>query len=88
LGETTEIEVFLQQNDMTWSAIEETGLMRTLLQLEMDSHRDTVGPPISILRMDKTGAHWLPNNRGVCSDIPRPATAKPAKMKQISKADH
>jgi hypothetical protein len=52
--------------------------LKMFIQLEMNSSfaiiRKQVGPPISVLRIDATGPHWI--DRGECLDIPVEATEK------------
>ena len=43
-------------------------LAASLVKIEIDGEPEDVGPPISELRIDRTGAHWL--SRGVCQDGP------------------
>lgn len=40
-----------------------------LITSEIAANPDEVGPPISILRIDKSGAHWEEGHQGLCPDI-------------------
>jgi len=40
-----------------------------MIKSEADAHPDAVAEPISILIIDKSGAHWAPGHQGVCPDI-------------------
>jgi hypothetical protein len=41
-----------------------TKFVRELVEAEIRSSPDEVGPPITILRVDRTGAHWISNGSG------------------------
>jgi len=43
------------------------GIVNDLVQIEIDAHPENVGPPISILVLEKSGAHW--EQQGACADI-------------------
>jgi hypothetical protein len=42
--------------------------MEELIGAEISAHGDVVGPPISILMLDKQGARFLPEHQGLCQD--------------------
>ncbi len=39
-----------------------------LVQFEVEAAPDTVGPPISVLELDATGAHLSKGRRGACEE--------------------
>lgn len=58
LGSREPIVEFLATNPAIWNM----GLVaaaRKLVQLEIDKEPDAVGPPIAILRLDRSGAKWI-----------------------------
>ncbi len=42
--------------------------MDELIGTEIVAHGDAVGPPVSILILDKAGARWMPGHQGLCQD--------------------
>lgn len=40
-----------------------------LIETEIKANSEDVGPPVSILLIDKTGPRWAPGHQGVCTDI-------------------
>jgi hypothetical protein len=42
--------------------------MDELIGTEIAAHGDAVGPPVSILILDKAGARWMPRHQGLCQD--------------------
>jgi hypothetical protein len=41
-----------------WKGLDEVAGVRKLVEFEIAKHPDVVGPPISILTIDKNGRHW------------------------------
>ncbi len=64
LGETDEIDLFLQQNAARWPSMEEVALVRKLVQIEFDALPKRVGGQISVLEINASGAMWI--NAGAC----------------------
>lgn len=48
-----------------WATIALPKTIRRLIKMEISAHFDEVGPPISIVLIDKSGAHWI--NKGKCT---------------------
>jgi hypothetical protein len=42
--------------------------MDELIGTEILTHGDVVGPPVSVLILDKEGARWMPGHQGFCHD--------------------
>ena len=67
LGVHREIDIYLGINqiyaipEMTWP-----DWLEQLVQFEIEASPDGVGPPISVLELDSTGAHWSRGRRGAC----------------------
>jgi hypothetical protein len=64
----------LKDNPQTWSAGVDEGV-RTLIQSEIDACPRSVGPPITIVKLDVHGLAWI--SRGMCATDSQSNTAGP-----------
>ncbi len=76
-GVTDHIAAYLKATP-NWSHLDTVALARKLIGLEIAAHPDGVGPPISILTVDRKGKQkWI--DQGVCGVQPAPATCQSIK---------
>ncbi len=52
-----------------WAEHSPASFIEGLIQIEARAHPTEVGGPVSILALDKNGAHWVPGYQGVCPDL-------------------
>ena len=71
LGETEAIEGLAEETPGFWEAGTADGVRR-LVETEIAARDAYVGPPVDILRIDRTGARWL-QKKPACPDVrPQP----------------
>jgi hypothetical protein len=74
-GVTDHIAIYLKENPH-WDRMDTVSLVRKLVDLEIAAHPDEVGPPVSILTVDRKGKQkWI--DQGVCGVQPVPQPANP-----------
>jgi hypothetical protein len=74
-GVTDHIATYLKATP-NWAHMDTVALARKLIGLEIAAHPDSVGPPVSILTVDRKGKqHWI--DQGVCGVQPSPQAANP-----------
>jgi len=58
-----------------WMKEDHVGLAHRFVEMEMEAHPDSAGPPISEVQIDKDGhVHWL--DKGACESRPTDPTAR------------
>jgi hypothetical protein len=66
-GMTSAIKSYTDQNSEWYSQLGPDLAIKKLMELEIASNKDAVGPPVSILKMDAGGAKWV--EQGACPAI-------------------
>ena len=66
-GMTNAIKSYTDQNSDWYSQLDPDVAIKKLMELEIASNKDAVGPPVSILEMTKVGARWV--EQGACPAI-------------------
>jgi hypothetical protein len=66
-GMTNAIKSYTDQNSDWYSQLGPDVAIKKLMELEIASNKDAVGPPVSILKMDAGGARWV--EPGACPAI-------------------
>ena len=66
-GMTNAIKSYTDQNSEWYTQLGPDVAIKKLMELEIASSKDAVGPPVSILKMDAGGARWV--EQGVCPAI-------------------
>jgi hypothetical protein len=66
-GMTNAIKSYTDQNSEWYSQLGPDVAIKKLMELEIASNKDAVGPPLSILEMNRGGARWV--EQGVCPAI-------------------
>lgn len=66
-GMTNAIKSYTDQNSEWYSQLGPDVAIKKLMELEIASNKDAVGPPVSILKMDAGGARWA--EQGACPVI-------------------
>jgi len=67
-------------HDISLEGKADEAIVRSLVKMEAQRHRDSVSQPIDLLTLDATGAHWA--NGGTCA-----ASASPERTKPISRSE-
>jgi hypothetical protein len=81
LGETAAIDGLPEETPGFWTNGAAEGVRR-LIETEIAARSEYVGPPIDILRIDKTGATWM-QKKPSCPNIEkRPASPKQRKQRK------
>ncbi len=70
IGEFTGVDEY-KRDHPNWQQLAPVDLARDVIQAVIDSRNPTVGPPISVLRINAKGAQWI--GQGGCPDIPIPS---------------
>jgi len=74
-GATDHIATYLKATP-NWGHMNITALAHKLVGLEITAHPDEVGPPISILSVDRKGKQqWI--DRGICEALPAAQATNP-----------
>lgn len=79
LGETDAIDGLPEETQGFWQGGVAEGVRR-LIETEIAARSEYVGPPVDILRIDKTGAQWVqkkPECPGMLKGPPSPAQSRP-----------
>jgi hypothetical protein len=64
IGQKAALKKLVASNPAWWAGLTPVAIGKTIVQSEIDGEPEQVGGPISVLRIDKLGVHWV--ERGVC----------------------
>jgi hypothetical protein len=66
LGDSDAVDDYVRTNPQ-YNTLPSLELVRNLVELEIQHKSDSIGPPIDIVRIDKTGANWI-QRKPQCAD--------------------
>jgi hypothetical protein len=67
MGKHEAIDRYLPQDPDMWKN-DPVDVVRKLIEIEVTSEHETVGPPIDILRITKEGSEWI-QKKDMCADL-------------------